>query len=335
MFAVPVHMKNALDQVEHATDQINGWLREAAASGADSDEMVEGLIQMGRPPEIASLMVGLAVKGLFITPGSGVDDRMVARSRVGSPTVPHAIHHFEDGGDGQYRKLMTTGDGNLRITVYENFIQPEEMAILKELTVHRLERSAVVGPGFSNVTAQSRTSSGAFVDVGCHPLIQKLEARIAQISGLPVSHGEAFQILHYGNTEEYQPHYDFFEPATEEEKQNLVGPGNRVQTWLFYLNDVEEGGATYFPKLDLAIHPKPGQALMFSYMGEDGKLDYRSEHAGLPVTQGNKWIATKWIRERPISQPPVTEWANGGQVVDLGAPPPVSPPSRPGLTLVK
>lgn len=335
MIAIPVHLKNALAQVEHVNEQINGWLRDAVATGADGDDLVEGLIALGRPPEIASLMVGLARKGLYITSGQGVDARMVARSRVGTPDIPHAKQHFDDGGDGQFRKVMSTGDGNLKVVIYDDFIRPEEMAVLKSLTRDRLARSAVVGPGFASVTNQSRTSSGAFLDVGAHPLISALEARIAKVSGLPVSHGEAFQVLHYGNTEEYQPHYDFFEPSTEEEKRNLQGPGNRVATWLFYLNEVEEGGSTYFPKLDLAVHPKPGQALMFAYMGADGKLDYRSEHAGLPIIRGEKWVATKWLRERPIQQPPVKQWANEGEVVDLGAMPPVLPAEKPALHLVK
>jgi len=332
MFAVPVHLKNALAQTDQVTDLVNGWLRDALAQGMDGDEMVEALVAMGRAPELASLVVVLAQKGQFITPGQGVDARAVARSRLGSPAVPHAIEHFVDGGDGQYRKVFTTGEGNLQITVFDGFIRPHEMATLKALTEHRLERSAVVGPNFTNQTAGSRTSTGAFLDVGCHPDVAALEARIAHVMGVPVNHGESFQVLHYGHTEEYQPHYDFFEPATEEEKRNLEGPGNRMATWLFYLNDVEQGGATYFPKLDLAIHPRPGQALLFSYLGADGKLDYRSEHAGLPVTRGDKWIATKWVRQRPISQPPVAQWANGGQVTDLAAAPPVI--QKPTLRIV-
>jgi prolyl 4-hydroxylase len=338
MSAIPIHLRHALAQTEFVSDLANGWMRDALANGGEAEEMIAGLTQMGRPPEIASLMVGLAQQGLFITRGeAGLDPRMVSRSLIGSPDVPHGREHIVEGGDGGVRKVLSTGEGNLQIVLYDGFIRPEEMAFLKETTAHRLERSAVVGPGFSHQTHQSRTSSGAFIDVGAHPLIAQLEARIARITGVPVNHGEAFQVLHYGHTEEYQPHYDFFEPSTDDEKANLAGPGNRTSTLLFYLNDVDEGGATYFPKLDLAIHPKPGQALWFGYLGADGKLDYRSEHAGLPVIRGTKWIATKWLRERPITQPPVATWAHGGEVVDLGAAPPVSPAlnKTPTLTLVR
>jgi prolyl 4-hydroxylase len=83
-----------------------------------------------------------------------------------------------------------------------------------------------------------------------------------------------------------------------------------MHTLIFYLSDVDEGGSTYFPQMKLAIHPKKRAALMFSYMGKDGVLDMRSEHAGMPVIKGDKWIVTKWIREKPISQPPVKQWEN-------------------------
>lgn len=323
MHALPIQIKNALDQSEHVSELLNGWLRDSISNGASPDEMVEGLVQMGRPPEISSMMVALAHKGLFLGQGQGIDPRMVARSHLGSPEVLHGVSHWADGGDRQVRKILSTGQGNLEVIVYDDFVTSEEIAHLMSTTRDRMEPSAVVGPGFTNVTHQARTSSGAFIDVGAHPLIRSLEERIARVTGIPVNHGEAFQVLHYAGTQEYQPHYDFFEPDSEADRASMVVPGNRVGTMLFYLSDVDEGGSTYFPKLDLAIHPKPGQALWFRYLDADGVPDYRSEHAGLPVIKGEKWLATKWLRERPITQPPVSTWAKGGQAADdVGSQPP-------------
>jgi prolyl 4-hydroxylase len=336
MSALPIQLKRAIDQTVSLVDPdlINGWLRDALRDQAEPDEMVESLIRMGYPSELSSLMVGLSQKGLFIGQGQGIDPRMVSRSKLGTPDVPHAVDHWGEGGDGAVRKVVSTGKGNLEVIVYDQFITEAEAEYMREAVRHRLERSSVVGPGFSNLTHQARTSSGAFIDVGAHPLVAALEARIARVTGLPVNHGEAFQILHYGHTEQYQPHYDFFEPDNAADKANLNASGNRVGTMLFYLSEVTKGGATYFPKLDLAVHPKPGQALWFRYLDADGKVDYRSEHAGLPVIEGEKWVATKWLRERPIAQPPVLQWAHEGQVVDVGAPPPVLNPGA-HLTVVK
>lgn len=335
MQALPIQIKNALEQSEHVSELVNGWMRDALANGSSADEMVEGLVQMGRPPEICSMMVGLAQKGLFIGKGEGIDPRMVARSRNGSPDVPHGTHHWVDGGDRKVRVVMSTGAGNLEVIIYDEFVTPEEMQHLMDTTRDRMEPSAVVGPGFTNMKHQARTSSGAFVDVGAHPLIQSIEERIAKITGIPVTHGEAFQVLHYEGTQEYQPHYDFFEPTDEKEKANLIQSGNRVGTMLLYLGDVEEGGSTYFPKLDLAVHPKPGQAVWFSYLDKDGVPDYRSEHAGLPIVKGEKWLATKWLRERPISQPPVAQWGPGGKAAPAQGVQPPQTKTGANLSLVK
>jgi len=63
-----------------------------------------------------------------------------------------------------------------------------------------------------------------------------------------------------------------------------------------YLNTPEEGGGTGFPAVGLTVTAQRGSAVYFAYeTGEQASL-----HAGLPVTRGEKWIATKWLRERPF-----------------------------------
>jgi len=54
-----------------------------------------------------------------------------------------------------------------------------------------------------------------------------------------------------------------------------------------------------FPELDLAIKPRPGTAIYFEYTNREGLLDPRCLHGGSPVVRGEKWIATKWIRQGP------------------------------------
>lgn len=78
--------------------------------------------------------------------------------------------------------------------------------------------------------------------------------------------------------------------------------GQRVGTFLIYLNDVAEGGETVFPKVGLSIVPKKGSAIYFHYANEQGQLDRLSVHSSLPVKKGEKWAAAKWIRERNIYQ---------------------------------
>jgi len=71
--------------------------------------------------------------------------------------------------------------------------------------------------------------------------------------------------------------------------------GQRIASVVMYLNTPEEGGGTGFPHIGLTVTAMRGSAVYFAY--ETG--DQASLHAGLPVIKGEKWIATKWLRERP------------------------------------
>ena len=63
-----------------------------------------------------------------------------------------------------------------------------------------------------------------------------------------------------------------------------------------YLNDDYSGGSTCFPKLQLDIKGQPGDMLHFHNLGADGLGHKDSLHAGLPVTAGEKWLLSQWIR---------------------------------------
>ena len=76
--------------------------------------------------------------------------------------------------------------------------------------------------------------------------------------------------------------------------------GQRVATLILYLNEPEEGGETIFPELNLKIRPVKGHAVYFSYFHR-GQVDPKTLHGGAPVIKGEKWIATRWVREKPYS----------------------------------
>jgi prolyl 4-hydroxylase len=107
------------------------------------------------------------------------------------------------------------------------------------------------------------------------------------------------QILRYEVGGEYRPHFDFFDPGTAGGRHLLSQGSQRLVSVIMYLCDVEAGGTTQFPELSLAFTPLRGAALLFPSIGRDGALLQDSLHAGGPVTSGEKWIATKWIRVAP------------------------------------
>ena len=91
------------------------------------------------------------------------------------------------------------------------------------------------------------------------------------------------------------PHYDYFDPALPGSAHHVKRGGQRVATLIMYLHEPEGGGATIFPDVDLAIAPKRGNAVFFSYATPEAST--LTLHGGDPVTAGEKWIATKWLRQ--------------------------------------
>jgi prolyl 4-hydroxylase len=129
-------------------------------------------------------------------------------------------------------------------------------------------------------------------------LIARIEARIAELTSYPLENGEPIQVLNYGPGAEYKPHFDYFNPADPGNHQVLSMGGQRIATLIMYLNDVESGGSTVFPDIGLDVLPKRGNAVFFAYADAEGRLDSRTLHGGSPVAAGEKWIATKWFRQR-------------------------------------
>ena len=141
----------------------------------------------------------------------------------------------------------------------------------------------------------------AFLKLSETPLVQRLEARIAALTHWPVAKGEGLQVLHYSTGAEYVPHYDFFAPEQPGSQFSLKRGGQRVATLIVYLNTVEEGGETIFPKLNLKVKAIQGNALYFSYTNSKNELDRNTFHGGAPVVQGDKWIMTKWMRQENLN----------------------------------
>jgi prolyl 4-hydroxylase len=135
-----------------------------------------------------------------------------------------------------------------------------------------------------------------FFERGENDVVRRIEQRIARLLNWPVEKGEGMQVLQYRVGAQYLPHYDYFDPKEPASQRALLRGGNRVGTVVMYLNDTPRGGATLFPGLALAVSPKRGNAVFFAYPQADPSSG--SLHGGAQVIEGEKWIATKWLRER-------------------------------------
>jgi TPR repeat protein len=157
-----------------------------------------------------------------------------------------------------------------------------------------LAPSSVVDPSTgAAMQSQLRTSHSMHFQPSMYDATTHLALRrIARIAGLPVSHAEPLGVLRYGPGQEYRPHYDYY---TDDQHQ-----AQRVSTVFVYLNHVEEGGGTDFPRLGVKVDPARGKAVKFLNCGADGKPNPETLHAGLPVIRGEKWLATLWFWDRPF-----------------------------------
>ncbi|TBR36339.1 MULTISPECIES: 2OG-Fe(II) oxygenase [Dyella] len=184
------------------------------------------------------------------------------------------------------------------VRVLQGLLSDEECAQLIETARPRLARSLTVDESGRHQTDERRSSNGMFFRIGETPLVKTIEERIAKMLDIPVNHGEGLQILHYLPGQEYEPHYDWFDPTQPGFAAVTERGGQRIASVVMYLNTPEEGGGTGFPNVNLTVTAITGSAVYFAYeTGEEASL-----HAGLPVIKGEKWIATKWLRERPYQR---------------------------------
>ncbi|MCM3629686.1 2OG-Fe(II) oxygenase [Paenibacillus glycanilyticus] len=173
------------------------------------------------------------------------------------------------------------------ILILENVLSSTECDLLIELAAARMQRAKI---GNSRDVSDVRTSSSMFFEESENESIVQVESRIAELMNIPVAHAEPLQVLRYQPGEQYHPHYDYFTSGS-----NM---NNRISTLVMYLNDVEEGGETYFPSLHFSVTPKKGSAVYFEYFYNDTRLNELTLHAGHPVTAGEKWVATQWMRRQ-------------------------------------
>jgi prolyl 4-hydroxylase len=111
----------------------------------------------------------------------------------------------------------------------------------------------------------------------------------------PETNFEDIQVVKYGVRGKYDPHFDGTECG--EDIGVKCFENQRIATVLIYLNDEFEGGHTRFPNLGVSVTPVKGKAVFFWVSDRSNKHVYKETmHGGDPVTSGEKWIATQWIR---------------------------------------
>ena len=275
------------------TDDLKRWIIAQAEAGCRPEDIIAAMVKSGWEEDVA-------LDALEATLRARLDAVAAERAAVPPPVpVPEPTL-----GSGQ--SVLIAGGHEVRILaamklprviVFGNLLSDAECDQLVELARPKLARSETVinDTGGSEVNA-ARTSSGMFFDRGGNELVARIEQRIGELVNWPVENGEGIQILHYAPGAEYRPHNDYFDPAHAGTPTILKRGGQRVGTLVIYLNTPLAGGATTFPDVGVEVAPIKGNAVFFSY--DRPHAVTKTLHGGAPVVAGEKWVATKWLRER-------------------------------------
>jgi prolyl 4-hydroxylase len=165
-----------------------------------------------------------------------------------------------------------------------------------------LTRALVYDPvGRRELASRNRTNSWAQFDLMRSELIHLLvQLRMQAACGLPLCNMEATALLHYAAGEESTNHFDFVSPEIPGYDEEIATNGQRVMTFLVYLNDDYDDGRTDFPELGIAHKGRRGEGLFFVNALKNNVPDLRTLHAGRPPTRGEKWIVSQFIRSRRV-----------------------------------
>ena len=289
------------------TPELRTWIVQQATAGHTAESVLKAMLASGWQEDVAIQALETALQA-HLAHQQGQEPQMVAVQAPAQAAEPRimAVPNlalqdsplYLDAGDRTVTVL--TSMANPRIVVFGNLLSDEECDALIEAARPRMSRSLTVAikTGGEEVNAD-RTSNGMFFTRGETPIVQRVEERLARLVNWPLAHGEGLQILHYTPGAEYKPHYDYFDPNEPGTPTILKRGGQRVATIIMYLAEPEKGGGTTFPDVGLEVAPKRGNAVFFSY--DRAHPTSRSLHGGAPVIAGEKWIATKWLRENEFS----------------------------------
>lgn len=180
------------------------------------------------------------------------------------------------------------------VLIFHDVISTTEIEHLKLYGRLHMKPARVYSVDGTSQVKQYRTSSNAWVQNN-DPVAIRLGQRINAMTGLSMGTAESLQISNYGVGGEYRLHYDMLG-----DKVKYTGHpefGDRIATFMFYLSDVNFGGSTVFPFLELSVKPQKGSAVFWYNLMPSGAMDARTMHASCPILHGNKWVANKWIHE--------------------------------------
>lgn len=189
-----------------------------------------------------------------------------------------------------------------RIWTAEGFASPDLCDWLVSRGRDRFKPALMRDPTTGAAEAlDSRTCSDFVFDIVDGGIVMLLlRIKISNATSIPVPHMEPPQIFHYAIGEEIKPHHDFLFDGETAYGPDRSYTGDRLATFLLYLNDGYEGGELEFPHVGFYYKGQVGDGIFFTSQ-RDKKPDPTSLHGATPVTRGEKFILSQWIHNQPFT----------------------------------
>jgi prolyl 4-hydroxylase len=231
-------------------------------------------------------------------------DRERAAAVKAGQAIPHAWRRLRDGVDLAGLAALPPDHAPVTnapyIALIERLLPPEVCDWLVACGKPRLVRASTYntkGPG--SVYDVRRTNSSAEFDVISTDLVLMLvQKRVAAAARVDIGQLESTIILNYAPGQQFEPHYDFLDPANPVYADELVNVGQRTVTLLVYLNEDYTAGETEFTRIGMRYRGHKGDAITFHNLLANGAPDYMTMHAGLAPGEGEKWLLSAWFRRK-------------------------------------
>jgi prolyl 4-hydroxylase len=301
---------NSRSQLDRAIALIEAASARAMAEATEKCALFEA-IGIGRPPSWASAFDQLQ---LAAEQGSAAAQRQLSILAQASPdpgqqlpadqaswkSIRDRINLEHLLGSGARQTLSDSP----RIRVIRGFATPAECGWLIERARPRLKQAMIRDREGNDVVDPGRSNSATEFQIPDMDLvIEIIRSRISRALRVPLAVFELTQSFRYGPSQEFKLHHDFLDPSNPVHRQHLDTHGQRIATFLIYLNDQFEGGETDFPKAGVRFRGTTGDAIFWANVGSDGRPDPASVHAGRPPSSGEKWILSQWVRDRAAMTP--------------------------------
>ncbi|MBY0455411.1 MAG: 2OG-Fe(II) oxygenase, partial [Burkholderiaceae bacterium] len=241
------------------TPALRAWIVEQAQANVAAPALLESMLSVGWDKSVALDAIETTLRAHLGGLAHPQDALRVAGVPVPEPALQSSPGYI-DAGDRRVNVLLSMHQP--RIVLLGNFLSEEECDALIVAARPRLGRSLTVATQTAGEEINAaRTSNGMFFQRGESALVQTIEERIARVLHWPIENGEGLQVLHYRPGAQYQPHYDYFDPAEPSTSGILRRGGQRVGTLVLYLNTPEQGGSTTFPGIQLEVVAQRGNAV--------------------------------------------------------------------------